>query len=288
MARPTFRRFTLVELLVVIAIITILAGLLLPALQSVMYQARLATCLNNIKQITTGLETYAAEEGDYYPNNNRPRRDDWSNTSPKEPDSQPANWIWGKQYFSSDIKPLLKPYYGDTLNGVFMCPMVKNGTMDNGSQPWHINLDNTNKMPYRLFPNCSLGRGSGILIDSWSGVMRKSGQRLRTKSDTADDGTGSTKWTSDIMVMDIVTPQTFNHVPSHGNMRFFKHITHHNPWSWFVNTTAGIGGMNYSRQDGSAKIVNEIPCPYYLKIPHIIERISNSWMYIPAATLRKD
>jgi prepilin-type N-terminal cleavage/methylation domain-containing protein len=49
------RAFTLVELLVVIAIISILASLLLPALEEALEQARITQCLGNVKQTTFGL-----------------------------------------------------------------------------------------------------------------------------------------------------------------------------------------------------------------------------------------
>ncbi|MHC4885821.1 MAG: type II secretion system protein [Planctomycetota bacterium] len=54
--------FTLVELLVVIAIISILAGLLLPALDKALKSAYQATCLNQEKQLHLGLSAY----GDAY------------------------------------------------------------------------------------------------------------------------------------------------------------------------------------------------------------------------------
>jgi hypothetical protein len=51
-----------VELLVVIAIISILAGLLLPALEQALNQARITRCANNQRQCYLGLVFYA---GDY-------------------------------------------------------------------------------------------------------------------------------------------------------------------------------------------------------------------------------
>lgn len=61
------RNFTLIELLIVVAIIAILAGLLLPALNSARDKAMAVKCLSNLKQQGAGFLQYAMDNKERVP-----------------------------------------------------------------------------------------------------------------------------------------------------------------------------------------------------------------------------
>jgi prepilin-type N-terminal cleavage/methylation domain-containing protein len=65
--KKTTTGFSLVELLVVIAVIVIVAALLLPVLGRAKTKAQRTVCINNLRQINSGVRLYADEANDLSP-----------------------------------------------------------------------------------------------------------------------------------------------------------------------------------------------------------------------------
>jgi prepilin-type N-terminal cleavage/methylation domain-containing protein len=139
MQRHTRVGFTIVELLVVIAIIAVLAGLLLPAVQSARESSRRATCANHVAQLSKALLLNESAFGSYP---SAGWGDQWLGVSERGSDmQQPGGWTFAILPYIEQ-QPLAKAVEGTTAGAAaaayaqlvnarvpeFVCPSRRGGS----------------------------------------------------------------------------------------------------------------------------------------------------------------
>jgi prepilin-type N-terminal cleavage/methylation domain-containing protein len=120
--------FTLIELLVVIAVIALLAGLLLPVLSHAKERGKKIVCLNNMRQLASGMQMYWDDNRDTSPAAGI-AAEVWLNDWVQWPDYwYGANGVQIAIKTHSSLRPVpgvLMPYLGNPTPKLLLCPSDK-------------------------------------------------------------------------------------------------------------------------------------------------------------------
>lgn len=146
------KAFTLVELLVVIAIISVLAGMLMPALENAIESSRAISCRNNLKQFGIVNEMYLDDYNRYYPQ--------YWNLVP----GKTGNTAWWRMYEEYDIEVswLYKNYVNSGHIPQIHCPTLLANIVYtyNDNQAWCYGINNvllgTNNNSLTKVSECAL------------------------------------------------------------------------------------------------------------------------------------
>jgi prepilin-type N-terminal cleavage/methylation domain-containing protein len=130
--------FTLIELLVVVAIISLLIGMLMPALGESRERARRAVCASNLRQIGVGIYNYWTEWSGRVPYVETPMTNTGMGDAAR-PDSQIDPF--DRQLWPMSLPNVLMPQQLGEERRVFTCPSAING--------WPRDADGAYRYSYR-------------------------------------------------------------------------------------------------------------------------------------------
>lgn len=152
--------FTLVELLVVIAIISVLAGMLLPALENAIDSARKVSCVANLKQVYMNMNQYADENDGYLAGNS------WSNL----PHVLRVSFCVGTVASDTPVNPYVSEADWSSQVPVFYCPeKVYKPWMENKTYAYDAGYTTYFFLNNYMHLGHTLTTNTGISRDRWAG-----------------------------------------------------------------------------------------------------------------------
>ncbi len=213
-------RFTLVELLVVISIISILAAMLMPALQGARKRAYQASCQSNVRQVGIGMTSYRTDHNQNWPSG-----------------STSGDWDVQSQEALNEIS-------SDYVNSgeVFNCPAKSRGDAVGSSD----NLQ-TDNIDYVYGTNGSnLAQMSVIYADAVGGSNYNDGT-------TPLDGSGNLDWS---LVTNGNARQYINHVTGANALFVDTHVEYLTVVDDGSGDPAGVSNADLIASDTDIYTVN--------------------------------